>query len=72
MIALSVFSSVAGVDSKSRQSAFKKARMVDGLEFSWARLKKSLKKASYSFFVKDDMEGAALPAFSLYSFAFLV
>ena len=62
MIALSVFSCIAGVDSKSRQSAFRKAIVAIGFEFSWARVKKSLKKASYSFFVKDDMEGVALPA----------
>jgi hypothetical protein len=42
------------------------------LVFSWARVKKSLKNASYSFLVKEDMEGAALPAFCSYSFAFLV
>jgi hypothetical protein len=40
------------VDSKSYQSAFKKAREAPGLVFSWARRKKSLKNASYSFFIK--------------------
>jgi ABC-type sugar transport system substrate-binding protein len=65
-------SCAAGVDSKSYQSAFKKAREAPGLVFSWARRKKSVKNASYAVFVKDDMEGAALPAFCSYSFAFLV
>jgi len=33
VIALSGFSSAAGVDSKSRQSAFRKARAVVGFKF---------------------------------------
>jgi len=35
VIALSGFSSAAGVDSKSRQSALRKARVVVGFKFLW-------------------------------------
>jgi hypothetical protein len=37
------FSWIAGVDSKSRQSALRNARMVPGFVFLCARVKKSLK-----------------------------
>jgi len=46
---LSGFSFEAGVDSKSRQSAFRKAMLVVGFEFLWASRKKPL--ISYSSFV---------------------
>jgi len=51
VIDLSGFSFEAGVDSKSRQSAFKKAMLVVGFAFLWARRKKPLKNLSYSTFV---------------------
>jgi len=46
VIDLSGFSSKAGVDSKSRQSALRKSRVVVGFAFSWVRAKKSLKNLS--------------------------
>jgi len=46
VIDLSGFSFAADVDSKSRQSAFKKAMVVVEFAFLWANRKKSLKNAS--------------------------
>jgi hypothetical protein len=48
VIELSGFSDNAGVDSKSRQSAFRNASLVFSFVFLWASLKKRLKKSRYS------------------------
>jgi hypothetical protein len=48
---LSGFSFEAGVDSKSLQSAFRKAIVVVSFDFSWASRKKPSRNPSYSSFV---------------------
>jgi hypothetical protein len=51
VIDLSGFSFEAGVDSKSLQSAFRKAMLVVGFAFLWASRKKPARNLSYSSFV---------------------